>query len=58
MSRRKKQEITVGFIIDKFIEYYVFALKNKSIDKPLSWALYRMWEVIDKCEESRTKHED
>lgn len=58
MSRRKKQEITIGFIIDKFIEYYVLASKTKSIDKPASWALYHIWKVVDECEESRTKHED
>lgn len=58
MSRRKKQEMTIGFIIDKFIEYYVLASEIKSIDKPVSWALYHIWEVVDKCEESRTKHED
>ena len=33
--------------------YYDLALKSEYIKKPLAWAFYQTWKVVDRMEEER-----
>ena len=50
-------KITTDKAFKKFLEYYNRAVKNKVIDKPISWSLYQTWKWSDKKEKPRIKVE-
>lgn len=48
-------KITADKAFKKFLEYYNRAVKNKVIDKPISWSLYQTWKWSDEKEKPRIK---
>lgn len=52
-----KIKITFEVIIEKFHDFYIKALKNKSIDKPMAWSLYQTWKWVDAREMSRIRRD-
>lgn len=49
----RKVVITLGKVLDKFMEKYAYALKWGYVRKPISWALYQTWKWVDENEKER-----
>ena len=45
--------IAIIKIMQELSKNYEFALPNKDITKPMSWALYQTWKWCDKIEQPR-----
>ena len=47
---KDKAILVIDDVIKEFKEKYEYALKQKYIHKPMSYALYQTWKKIDKTE--------
>lgn len=45
--------MTLGKVVDYFLKEYNKALKNSYVRKPISYALYHTWKMIDEKEKPR-----
>ena len=52
------KKLTVGKIVDYFLEEYNHSLKKKCVFKPISYALYQTWKWADVHEQSRFEEDN
>lgn len=50
--------MTLGKVLDIFIDKYNEAREHKYVSKPISWALFYTWSIVDKKEKARKVEED
>ncbi len=42
-----------GAVLDMFLDYYEKACASPIVRKPISWALYQTWKIVDGLEKPR-----
>ncbi len=50
--------MTIGKVVDYFLEEYGKAIDSTFVQKPIAYALYKTWEWIDRQEKPRRKNEE
>lgn len=45
--------ITMGKVVKMLYEEYEKAVKNRIVEKPISWTLYHVWIEVNEIEENR-----
>ena len=49
----RKKDITIGDVVILLNDLYKKAKSLEYVQKPMSWALYRTWEEVDRKERKR-----